>query len=132
MKPRTNDRGYVTVYLSKKCKVKTLRVHRLVALAFIPNPENKPEVNHMDGNKLNNHLDNLEWVTNRENRKHAVELGLSKKPMPVVQYTLDGKYVREYESLTQAATAVQGKTCNIRNVCDGIGKKCKGYKWRWK
>lgn len=63
--------GYPVVGLYKKSKGNQRKVHRLVALAFIPNPENKPAVNHRDGNKQNNNIENLEWVTNRENTNHA-------------------------------------------------------------
>ena len=78
LKPALNDSGYKIVVLTKNKKSKSLRVHRLVALAFIPNLENKPQVNHKDGNKLNNHIDNLEWCTNSENEIHAYKLGLKK------------------------------------------------------
>lgn len=64
------SKGYLRVYLSKNGKRKHHKVHRLVARAFIPNPENKPQVNHIDGNKKNNSITNLEWVTDEENKEH--------------------------------------------------------------
>ncbi len=67
-----NTKGYLRVMINGK----NLFVHRLVAEKYVPNPENKPQVNHIDGNKLNNHYTNLEWVTNQENRNHAIEHGL--------------------------------------------------------
>lgn len=71
--------GYKKVSINNASgKRDTLSVHRLVAKAFVPNPENKPQVNHIDGNKENNNASNLEWVTHGENSRHAVKLGLQK------------------------------------------------------
>ena len=73
-----NARGYRTVVLSNREKtIKTQGIHRLVAKAFIPNPKKKPHINHIDGDKTNNHVSNLEWVTPSENRRHALETGLA-------------------------------------------------------
>lgn len=70
--------GYVYVYLCNNGVYKNVRLHKLVAKTFIPNPNNLPQVNHKDGNKLNNHVKNLEWCTASENIKHAYKLGLMK------------------------------------------------------
>ena len=70
---------YRRIYLHTDNEEKDLAIHRIVAMAFIPNPENKPFVNHIDGNKLNNRADNLEWVTASENMKHAYRIGLCSK-----------------------------------------------------
>ena len=72
VKPQPNGKGYLRVSIGKKL----MFVHRLVAEKYIPNPENKPQINHKDGNKLNNSVDNLEFVTNQENRNHALKNGL--------------------------------------------------------
>ena len=69
VKPQPNGKGYLRVSIGGKLRF----VHRLVAEKYVPNPENKPQVNHKDGNKLNNSAENLEWVTNMENRQHAVK-----------------------------------------------------------
>jgi DNA-binding CsgD family transcriptional regulator len=77
MKPALNGGGYLYVTLFKDGKRYNKMLHRLVAETFIPNPENKPQVNHIDGNKLNNVIENLEWNTQFENMNHSVEIGSS-------------------------------------------------------
>lgn len=80
LKNSISSNGYVQVILCKNGKAKTLRVHRLLSIAFIENPKNKPTVNHIDGNKKNNALENLEWVTDSENMYHAVNVLKRKAP----------------------------------------------------
>lgn len=77
--PCNNGRGYMCVNLKAHGKQKQKSIHRLVAEAFIPNPDNLPEVNHKDGNKANNCVDNLEWCTASHNKKHAFRTGLNKQ-----------------------------------------------------
>lgn len=98
------SRGYYQVSLCIDGKYRHFQVHRLVAEAFIPNPENKPQVNHIDGNKLNNDISNLEWVTRSENQLHAYKTGLQ-KPLKgeenilsktILQLDLEGNYIKKY------------------------------------
>lgn len=79
LKPQINNKGYQYVKLCRPGdKPKIFSLHRLVALAFVPNPDSKPHVNHYDGNRLNNWYYNLEWVTHQENIQHAFDAGLIK------------------------------------------------------
>jgi hypothetical protein len=133
LKPMENHKGYLYVNLyDEEGKIKKFRVHRLVAEAFIPNPENKPQVNHKNGNKHDNRVENLEWVTNVENYRHAAEKGLTKPTVSVVQYTLDGEYVAEYSSITEASKAVGGRDCQISQCCRMLVNTAYGYVWRYK
>lgn len=78
LKPQVNTTGYLQLPLCVNGEKKLVCIHRLIAEHFIPNPDNKPQVNHIDGNKKNNQLDNLEWVTAHENMVHSHALGLNK------------------------------------------------------
>lgn len=81
--PAIDKKGYSRVGLMVSGRLCTFKVHRLVATAYLPNPHNKPQVNHIDGNKSNNSIENLQWVTGSENMKHAIRSGLVKMCSPV-------------------------------------------------
>lgn len=142
MKQRISKDGYVRIALFKNGKYKVTYVHILVAIAFIPNPHNKKEVNHIDANKSNNVVTNLEWVTRSENHYHAVKMGL--KPIcptigkhgkdnpctkPVYQYDLSGKFIKKWSSRDEAANYYHCKPNSISRCMNGVRKSCKGYIW---
>ena len=92
---------YLYVALSKQGKAKKVFVHQLVAEAFVPNPENKPQVNHKDGNPKNNKASNLEWVTNAENTQHAYNTGLNSKSKKCSLINMKTKEIKEFPSMRQ-------------------------------
>lgn len=91
LKTPINRDGYPTVRLYKNRKATSLKVHRLVAITFIPNHQNKKVINHIDGDKTNNKIDNLEWVTHKENTLHAYKTGLKKPPNPNANGEIQGE-----------------------------------------
>lgn len=97
---------YLRVDLCKHNKKKKFQIHRLVAQAFIPNPNNKPMVNHIDNDPLNNHVDNLEWVTASENMQHATRQGRLRNDgyitKPITQYDAEWNIIKEYASVSEA------------------------------
>ena len=121
--------AYTTLSNGSRGNKKKLKVHRLVAEAFIPNPHNKPEVNHIDGNKLNNNVDNLEWVTHQENCKHAVKLGLRKiqGAKTIEQYSKDGKLIATYSSINEASQILNINRVMISNVIRGVKKSTHNF-----
>lgn len=113
--------GYMSVELSRKGqKSKKFFVHRLVAIAFIPNPENKEQVNHLDACKFHNNLTNLQWTTRKENIAHAIALGLmNKNNNPVIATHLDSGERRKFKSQTEASRELGVYMKNISNALNG-------------
>lgn len=147
LKPYVTKKGYLKVEVNSRPK-KTMFVHRLVALAFIPNFNNKPQVNHIDGDKTNNHISNLEWCTNDENHKHKCENGLNvalkgenhymynrdrslhHANKAVNQYTIDGELVGTFNSTSLASESVGCHRTTITHALKS-GKSAKGYIWKY-
>jgi hypothetical protein len=135
--------GYYSTGLSNGGKTKTVLVHRIVAEAFLPNPQGFRCVNHKDGNKLNNNLDNLEWCSHSQNEIHAYETGLKKgawfgrrgsahpRARTVKQLSLSGQLIRLWDSMTEAATQLGIRSIGISSVCAGYDKTYKGFKWEY-
>lgn len=143
LKPIQTSTGYLAVTLYNNKKIgNPISIHRIIAKAFIPNPENKPQVNHKDGNKQNYDISNLEWVTISENSLHSYKvLGRQswligkfgkKHPTskPVNQLDIKGNFIRRWESgrLTNALGFDSG---SITRCCQGISNIHKGYKWEY-
>jgi hypothetical protein len=132
---KDNGRGYIQVELSKKGKPKIFYIHRLVALAFIPNPQNLSEVNHIDGDKTNNAIHNLEWASRLTNEKHAWQTGLKKKgsnAKGVLQFDMQDKLIKEWPAASIAADQLSLTYYNIARCCRGEIKQHSGYKWKFK
>lgn len=137
--------GYPIVTMRKDNRNIDRRVHRLVAEAFIPNPENKPEVDHIDGNRANCVLSNLRWVTKSENMNNPVTYCKmsdngkknanygTKSPFSrkVAQYSLDGKLIQIFDSAGRAAAATGITYSAIRKCAYGKGRTCGGYRWEY-
>lgn len=151
LKPVKNHFGYLTVHLYSHPKNRGFLIHRLVAKAFIPNPENKKTVNHIDGNKENNMVENLEWATYSENHKHAYRMGLKKvsdkqraaasitgtrtcalnRPKRPVNMTRADGSKKYFESAHEAARFVKGDPSPIIRCCKGKKKTYKGCTWEY-
>lgn len=136
--PYVNSSGYQFVQLWNMWGFKNMKIHRLVAEAFITNSWMKPQVNHLNGLKTDNRVENLEWCTNGENQKHAYSTGL-KVPAewtgfpksPVMQF-MDGKLVWEYESAMDASRKTWISQWGISKCCRWESKSAGGYTWKLK
>lgn len=118
LNPKKSGNGYKKIYLWNNGKYDNCLIHRLVASAFIPNPENKPTVNHKDNNGLNNHVKNLEWCTYKENTKHAVENGYMSNQKGSGNYSskLTEKEVLEIREMYQSKKLSKHKIADIFSV----------------
>ena len=127
MNPSEDKGGYLVVHLRKNGEDKTCKVHRLIAETFLPNPENKPTVDHIDRNKLNNFVGNLRWA-DIELQNNNRDLSTISKP--VLQYTLDGEFIREWESTRECG---RNGFCQsaVSECCNGKRKTHKGFRWEY-
>jgi hypothetical protein len=142
-----NNHGYMYFQTKVDKQYKKLYIHRAVCMAFIPNTNNKPHVNHMDSNPLNNNVSNLEWVTHIENMHHAMNAGrfeasfaktvekfkktIEDKQIPVVGTNIKtGEEVR-FKSINEAGRHFNNDAASICNCCKGIRQTSHGYRWEY-
>lgn len=130
---QSSQQGYQFVSLLINGKQKRMRVHRLVAETYIDNPENKPYVNHINGKRNDNNVENLEWVTPSENTQHAVNMGLmnNSRKKPVIQYNLKGEKMIEFESASEAARQTGTSQSKITMCCKRQRETANDYQWRY-
>ena len=158
--PIITKMGYQRVHLSVDGNVETRAIHRLVAQAFIPNPENKPTVNHINEVKTDNRVENLEWATNLEQNIHGTRMARAiahtdwkkrsekidyaliaskydhvesaKKQMrPVLQYDMNGNFIARFPGLSAAARFLGIRAPGICECLKGNRRSCGGYKWKY-
>lgn len=137
IKPRpARINGYLIVGFSMNCEHKWLLVHRLVAEAFIPNPDNLPQVNHKDEDKTNNRVENLEWCTAEYNNKYGSRMArvVEKLNKPIRMLSLEGEFIREFSSVKEAAAFLNKSTSSAISSVANNRKwfySAYGYKWEW-
>lgn len=145
MKPHLGKRGYYVYIVSKNNKKKHLPIHRLIATHFIQNPNNYPVINHINGIKTDNRIENLEWCTYSHNSKEAFRLGLQKTnyensrfkkyndsiKKKINQYDMNMNFIKSWDSIQQASRELNICASHICRCCKGNIKSIKGYKWRY-
>lgn len=127
LKGGKDGKGYLFVHLYKNRKQKNYYIHRLVASAFLDNPNNLLEVNHKDEDKTNNQLTNLEWCTSQYNNNYGTRNERIQKT--ILQFSLDCEFIRKWDSATQVRKEMGFIQGNISSCCKGRLKSAYGYKW---
>lgn len=140
LKQSLDGKGYMMIWLYKDKNRKTMKVHRLVAEAFISNPEKKPQIDHINANKTDNRVCNLRWCTNKENcnnehaRKRNSENNTgvrNNKARRVRQYTLNGVFVREWGYINAVKKILGIGHSHISQCCSGKRNSAGGYVWKY-
>mgnify|MGYP001771891997 CR=1 FL=1 len=134
LKPQRIKTGYLLVGLCKNREKKMCYVHRIVAQTFTPNPDNLPEVNHKDENKDNNSVQNLEWCDRKYNNNYGTrnQRQSEKHSKPVLQFTKDGEFVKEWKSTVDVQRNLGYAHQNISSCCTGKRKSSNGFIWKFK
>lgn len=135
MSPQKDMFGYLKVQLRKNGTIKTVKIHRLVAIAFIPNPNQYRCINHKDEDKTNNHVSNLEWCTHKYNANYGTckQRIAEKIRKPVLQYDMFGNFIARYDSIGDASKATGARHNAIGQCCMGVKRHrtAKGFVWRY-
>lgn len=132
-------KGYFRVGLYRNDEYKHFFVHRLVAEAFIPNPLNLPQVNHKNENKQDNRVENIEWISAIGNSNHGTRNSRISKnntngklSKPVLQYSLDGKFIKEWSSVCEVQRQLGFHQSNISACCNGKRRYAHSFIWKYK
>lgn len=135
-----NKKGYKQIILRKNNIPKTISLHRLIAKTFIPNLDNKSQINHIDGNKLNNKVENLEWIDNLENMRHSIKIGLRDEAIKklkyinckkINQYDINNNFIKQWNSIIEIQRELKIPNQNISKVCQHKRKTAGGYIWEY-
>lgn len=133
LKKRIHRFGYECIVLKKK----QYYIHRLVAIAFITNPKKLPQVDHIDGNRSNSYASNLRWCTSKENCNYQISRirrrrRADKDSIPVIQYSMDGEFIKEWKSISFAEHSLGLTKGNVCKCCKGKVKQAYGFIWKYK